>query len=441
MQVASETAKIYIDSLIEGIPDIQIEDYFGENYEDDGEFGFEDEDEEISDEISNMSSWLNKISQRAETAIKLHKDDGNRDNSMECQPFAKYFVKLCEMIPIWSGISRKFFDSPNLVGSSWSSETYFKNMKQLHGDKIPCSVDEFVKRDLEFNESTVIGASKKYLTQISQKPKAEKSKSKQKKKPVESVSTQHAESSTAQLNTKQQVDLMSDAQSAEHNTEQLNIQPQIELMSDDSTENIGPLNAHTCCLCADGYNDSGAFNCFSCNKRIHLIEGCSVTIGEKWQCVSCHEKELSTSKTSNAEEEKSKRTQSNKSLDAITKFKQVLEKTEQDVDLTPNVASQIGTTCIACANGKRGNYKCNSCDRSVHLLRECSVPIQEGKRQCISCKQSAERKEIDHSETAKALNSEEKWTRNASSKASKYLQSVPNWGLVPINKIVPAIIE
>lgn len=89
-------------------------------------------------------------------------DNGDRDNLMENKPFAEYFIKLCHMLPIWSAISCKFFNTPNLIGSSWSSETGFKNTKQLHGDKLPCSADEFVKRDLQFNNSTVIDASKKY---------------------------------------------------------------------------------------------------------------------------------------------------------------------------------------------------------------------------------------------------------------------------------------
>lgn len=100
-----------------------------------------------------------------EAVIAMEEDDGDRDNLMENKPFPAYFINSCHMLPIWSAISCKFFDSPNLIGSSWSSETGFKNTK-LHGDKLPSSADEFVKRDLEFNNSTVIDASKTYLIRI-----------------------------------------------------------------------------------------------------------------------------------------------------------------------------------------------------------------------------------------------------------------------------------
>lgn len=171
-----EDAKTAINDRIRGL-DLQIEHYCENadraDFEDINreEFDFDDEVVDLNAmNERNISNWLRDIVKDAEDAVQGG-DDGDRYNLMENRPFAKYFIDLCQMLPIWNALSNTFFNSPNLTGSSWSSETNFKNIKQLHGKEIPCSVDVFVKRDLELNNSTVIDASRKYLTKNVPNPK------------------------------------------------------------------------------------------------------------------------------------------------------------------------------------------------------------------------------------------------------------------------------
>lgn len=115
---------------------------------------------EICDSDTGIGAWLQDIEEEAKESVSSS-DDGDRDNILENKEFAKLFIKLCKMLPLFSAISNKFFDSPNPVGSSWSSETYFKNVKQLHGKDIPCSADMFIKRDIQLTNASVIKASQK----------------------------------------------------------------------------------------------------------------------------------------------------------------------------------------------------------------------------------------------------------------------------------------
>lgn len=130
--------------------------------------GFSDEEfDPKSNEIpetNDLTVWVDDIQHEAQELVSAD-DHGDRDNILENKPFANYFARLCKQkFPLFSGTSRKFFNSPYSVGSSWSSETHFKNVKQLHGDEIPCSVDQFLKRDLQLSNASVIKASQKMLS-------------------------------------------------------------------------------------------------------------------------------------------------------------------------------------------------------------------------------------------------------------------------------------
>lgn len=289
------------------------------------------ESDETYDHDTDISKWLENIATEADELVRSE-DDGDRDNILENQPFASYFIKLCKMLPIWSAISCKFFNSPNLIGSSWSSETNFKNTKQLHGDNIPCSVDEFVKRDLQLNNSTVIEASKKYIkksARIDQIPNQNTTL-----KPKTTPKTQRGR------NTKNST--------------------QIKEKSE-NTANV------ECIACKDGNYPTGLHKCFFCNKSVHLFDGCSYSIndeegcGEKRQCMQCYRLNKETSEP--------------KTFDA--------------------------------SNSQESNE--------------------------LETVEASNSQETNESEIAEALNSQETWSKS-NKKPSKYMKTVPNWGLVPINK-------
>ncbi|KAB0805433.1 hypothetical protein PPYR_02403 [Photinus pyralis] len=70
-----------------------------------------------------------------------------------------------------------------------------------------------------------------------------------------------------------------------------------------------------------------------------------------------------------------------------------LEEIGQNTDWNGIIASGLVVTCPACSNNDSpsGAHKCNKCGKNVHVLKECSIPIQgeqEGfgeKRVCVEC--------------------------------------------------------
>lgn len=299
LPVPCEKAKLALNRRIEGAPFARVENFLTDHMSSEEPDGHSDVAElydecliEQKEQVPTIFSWVNEIVKQAEDAVK-GEDNGDRDNMLENKPFAKYFISLLQMVPIWSGISNKFFESPNLTGSSWSSETGFKNTKQLHEGKIPCSVDEFVKRDLEFNNSTVIMASQKYLAEPNTRSKsATRSKS-----TTRSASNSRSKSATRSTSNNRSTSTSRTENSA--NVVYLDSAPNDEDDLPQAAENFasqidGSVASQIACpVCADGNMPDGAHKCFSCNKPVHVLDECSLSIGdeegygEMRQCVAC----------------------------------------------------------------------------------------------------------------------------------------------------------
>lgn len=200
-----------------------------------------------------LSEWLDCIDKDAHQMV-ASSDDGNRDNILENKPFAKHFLRLCKLLPLWSGISCKFFDTPYATGSSWQSETWYKNLKQMHGSQIPSSVDEFLERDLRLTNSHVILASRKYST------------TERKKTKVTNVDDSNV--------------------LAEEMHEEL-------IKTDEDSDN-DEIDHVKCIACERGDFPTGQHTCVMCSKAIHLLDGCSIDIGaeegcgQQRLCVSCN---------------------------------------------------------------------------------------------------------------------------------------------------------
>lgn len=125
MNVPCEKVKKDICRRIEGLSnDPNIDDFLIDNVQEEcqddtniiDDFGML-ESNVASHTNENISTWIENIVAKAND-LASSEDDGDRDNILENRPFASYFVNLCKMIPIWSAISCKFFNSPNLTGSS-----------------------------------------------------------------------------------------------------------------------------------------------------------------------------------------------------------------------------------------------------------------------------------------------------------------------------------
>lgn len=86
---------------------IEVEDFDHEAYIID-----EDVVEHSEQNGITISSWLADIIREAEETVQ-GAETGDRDNLLENRPFAKYFIDLCQILPIWGALSNQFFNSPN----------------------------------------------------------------------------------------------------------------------------------------------------------------------------------------------------------------------------------------------------------------------------------------------------------------------------------------
>lgn len=263
-------------------------------------------DEILDSNINNtVADWIIDIDKEA-TKTAESNDDGDRDNVLENRPFAKHFIRLCKMLPLWSGISNQFFHSPNVVGSSWSSETNFKNVKQLHEGKIPCGVDEFLKRDIQLVNSGVIIASRRYIST----KKISKSTTK-----IPEVENEHC--TPDELSQSQTISEMNFEEYWQRKKE--NTPSKIPLFHGSTSVSNTPLpkrkkltmnenepieTTKKCIACSQGDFPTGLHKCIICMKPVHLFDGCSESIGdeegcgEERKCIECVNKTQSKQQTS-----------------------------------------------------------------------------------------------------------------------------------------------
>lgn len=254
----------------------------------------EDGDPILDSDVPKLSTWLDAIDKDAKTFV-ASSDDGNRDNILENHAYAKHFLRLCKLLPLWSAVSCQFFDSPYRTGTSWQSETWFKNLKQMHGEEIPCSLDDFVQRDLRLTNASVVLASRRYAG-----PKKSKM-----------AETQEAESNEVNAFNEEMVDIPNEL----HKSNSTNATENSE--SDHQGENEQSSTTE-CAACTNGHKpiEGQGHSCVSCSKPIHALPGCSVDIGEeeghgqRRLCMSCHASRNTEQRkvTSNASEKSTSQT-------------------------------------------------------------------------------------------------------------------------------------
>lgn len=277
LNVACETAKIYIGERIQATHAEAVQ--FLRNIDEENA-GIDDENEETetpfdSQEMctseTRIGAWINEINDEAKELVSSS-DNGDRDNILENKEFAKLFARLCKMLPLFSAISNKVFNSPNLVGSSWSSETYFKNVKQLHGDGIPCSADVFIKRDIELTNGSVVKASQN----------------------IYSIQTErvHFHKSVSQTDAPDNDDSDMPIESIDDLAENFPPSNTSKATHKASSTDHGRIK---CPACRNGDLPAGAHKCMVCEKSVHPFDECSLSIGdeegygERRKCVACHQ--------------------------------------------------------------------------------------------------------------------------------------------------------
>lgn len=231
-----------------------------------------------NDNIPSLENWLNDIKRDVEITVN-EEDDGDRDNIMFNLEFVRHFMRLCKLLPLWSGISCQIFNSPSVTSSSSSVEGYFKDVKHTLKHLIPCTADAFVQNHIDGIDDAVITASQKY---------------------AQTIGPSVAECSNIEI-----INTQNDVLNSEDDTQQ-----QVNLVNNDvdNTSIVGTDNEASaeCIACKDGNLPSGAHTCIECSKNVHILDGCSLSIGStegygsQRICIACHKKKNKSSKVRDA---------------------------------------------------------------------------------------------------------------------------------------------
>lgn len=261
--------------------------------------------------LEQMSSpfiaWLNDIVKSADETIACG-DNGDRDNVMYNPIFANDFIRLCKILPLWSGISCDLFEIDEITSSSSNVESDFKNLKQSLADIIPCSVDIFVEEHIEMLRGATIEASQQhnyvkfieinetensndeeygnsesdtsydteddnYETEKSNDGENEYNESE--KSNDEEYDNNGTEKSNDEEFDNNETDISNEKG---RQTKQTPIMAVLENVLPDKIQSpsITPISA-----CRNGGEPGGAHRCVECKKAVHILPCCSISIGDE----------------------------------------------------------------------------------------------------------------------------------------------------------------
>lgn len=270
-----------------------------------------EENEQIELEIeyleqlsSPYSAWLDDIVKSAKETVECQ-DDGDRDNVMHNPAFAKDFIRLCKILPLWSAISHDVFGTTEVTFSSSNVECDFKNVKQSLRDVIPCSVDVFVQEHIELLRGATIEASQQsnYVKFV----RSQNIESSEIEEPDDAESEESEGAKSEDLASEQNNDKKRRTMPIMENSNQLkqwNAWEKIVENSDHSEENDEQITHNTSIDgCQNGGEPGGAHRCIDCDKAVHILSCCSISIGdeegygEKRLCNACARQRPSTSQS------------------------------------------------------------------------------------------------------------------------------------------------
>lgn len=263
-EVPCETHKrSIINTIIEGVDESIYESENKETALDDSDEQNNTEIEYLQQLSSPFQTWLDDIVKSADEKVAFG-DDGDRDNVMYKPIFAKDFIRLCKILPLWSGISCNVFQIDEVTSSSGNVESDFKNVKQFLEEIIPCSPDTFVQEHIEMLKGATIEASQtsNYVKFIGSKNE------KTEKKYPEEDERESPNNTVDEENDGEKQTMGKDDESSERST----------------TPVIG---------CQNGVEPGGAHHCIECDKAVHILPCCSISIGddegygEKRLCNAC----------------------------------------------------------------------------------------------------------------------------------------------------------
>lgn len=252
-----------------------------------------------SGEDTTLGVWLKEIKDDVE--ITVQEDDGDRDNIMMNKDFAAHFLRLCKLLPLWSGISCNIFSSPTITSSSANVESYFKDVKLVLKDILPANADHFLHTHMNSIHDLIITASQKYAKLIDVNT-IEITKGSEVQKSTQSPdSLLHDDDSVSQME-----ELFARTSFEEKDsTETPKNTGETDNNNVTSTNQNGSIGE--CIACSQGNFPIGAHTCIKCKKNVHIFPECSVAISEeegfgtKRLCISCHMENRKTSQSHDTE--------------------------------------------------------------------------------------------------------------------------------------------
>lgn len=290
---------------------------------------------------------------------QVENQNGNHDNLYFLPNIVPLILNICTYLPLWSGIMCKSFKYGDIPPSSAAIESQFNDLKHRvlkHVDFIPMRVDDFLKVHIEsINGSMKLIHAKiksqqllynqipiddkpliiDELVHLGKSPIHVQSTSCSNKSPISTQSPYDDQSSLKGCNsiisyettnsnnsstiknpiiiepfinyTNDNESLTNSEQSPiiDQNSSKTSKQPCYDLVSSDNELLdlvLSPIKQHNpsinkCVPCAAGDLPTGSHKCIRCFKNVHIISGCSTSIGneegygEKRICDSCYPKE------------------------------------------------------------------------------------------------------------------------------------------------------
>lgn len=288
--IPCEIAKKEMERKIMGIESYQE---YSEHGEEDQSYSNQNELLEFvenNENLASLNAWLKGMKERAEITV-TGTDNGDRDNLMYNVKFAKHFLRLCNLLPLWSGISCEMFASPSVTSSSAGVESYFNDLKRTMKSTIPCRADVFLSNHMDGINDAVITASRKYA------------------KPVETIATINSATKASDKKSHKQItqedeDVIADALAFDVNAfmHEIDHQHASNNKSTPKKQKQPPApsspeenpTVDTCVACKNGHYPPGAHTCHICKKNVHALDGCSMPInseegyGTQRICMACH---------------------------------------------------------------------------------------------------------------------------------------------------------
>lgn len=296
-----------VNTIIHGIDESIFETEVEEMPSDEISEQFDDEIEYLEQLSSPFTAWLNDIAKAANETV-AESDDGDRDNIMYKPIFGKDFIRLCKILPLWSGISCDLFELTDLTFSSANVESDMKNVKQFLENVIPCSPDIFVEEHIGMLKGSAIEASqyRNYVEFVGNTTEKSKQKNSRKKNSSHSSDTEVSIewSDVDQSEPDTEYDETNSGKSSNTEDEQNGSEKPIKTRSkpakrvqrDRSESPCGPPSVS----CRNGGKPSGGHRCIECKKAVHILPCCSISIGdeegygERRMCNACARPDPST---------------------------------------------------------------------------------------------------------------------------------------------------